>query len=200
MPDYVDQCAVKKTDDELQIVWGEVYAPNIPDSQGDFMNAEEIRKMAYGFLASGKVKKIDVNHDNNLYGCALVESFIAQSGDPTYIEGSWVVGVHIPNPALWKLVKDGKLNGFSMEAMAVKKESLLELDIPSVIKGEVIKDDTGHSHEFEVSFDSDGNFVGGHTTKAEDGHFHMIVKGTVTETTAGHTHRFSFVEGLVPNE
>jgi hypothetical protein len=35
--------AIRKADDDLQVVWGEAYAPGIPDSQDDFMTAGAIR-------------------------------------------------------------------------------------------------------------------------------------------------------------
>ena len=41
--------AISKVDAELQIVYGEVYAPDFPDSQGDYMSRETIREMAFEF-------------------------------------------------------------------------------------------------------------------------------------------------------
>ena len=41
--------AIRKVDHELQIVYGEVYAPEFPDSQGDYMSRETIREMAFEF-------------------------------------------------------------------------------------------------------------------------------------------------------
>ena len=186
---------IKKSDDELQIVWAEVYVPNVPDSDGDFMNAEEIRKMAYGFLAKGAVHQIDVQHDNNTYGCSVVESFVAREDDTIFIPDAWVVGVHVPNDVIWKMVKDGELNGFSMEAFAKKSATVLEIDIPPVVKGETDEVEA-HTHSFEVGFTKDGEFLGG-VTSLYDGHKHMIAKGTVTEMSAGHNHRFSVVEEML---
>jgi Putative phage serine protease XkdF len=51
---------IKKAVEELQVVWGEVYAPGISDSQDDFMTAEAIRNMAWGFMRKGALSKIDV--------------------------------------------------------------------------------------------------------------------------------------------
>ncbi len=187
--------SLKKFDDELQIVWGEVYIPDIPDSQGDFMTAEEIRKMAYDFVKTdGSLKKIDVNHDNTLCGCQVVETFIVREDDPTFIEDAWVVGIHVPDDKLWQAIKSGEYNGLSMQALAMRKEGEVILDIPPIIVGKT-DDDAGHEHEFEVNFNGEGEFLGG-TTKEAAGHKHKIKKGTSTETAHGHSHRFSFVEGL----
>ena len=45
--------AISKLDHELQVVYGEVYAPGFPDSQGDFMTRETIREMAFEFMRKG---------------------------------------------------------------------------------------------------------------------------------------------------
>lgn len=190
-----DTKPLKKFDDELQIVWGEVYAPGIPDSQGDFMSAEEIRKMAYDFMLQGKQQMVDVNHDNQLYGCCVVETFIARDDDSVFIPQSWVVGVCIPDATLWGMVKSGELNGFSLQGLAVTQQTTLTLTIPEKVTGETTEAN-GHVHRFTVRFSADGSFQGGETDTV-DGHSHKIVRGTVTETVSGHSHRFSFVEDLI---
>ena len=122
--------SLQKADAELQIVWAEVYVPNIPDSQGDFMSAETIREMAYTFLKNNYLTHVDVNHNNVLSGASVVESFIAREGDPDFVPHSWVVGVHVPDPALWEDIKTGKLNGFSLEGMSMKEQKTVVMNIP----------------------------------------------------------------------
>lgn len=189
---------MKKADDELQVVYGEVYAPNFPDSQGEYMTAETIRDMAWGFLKKGNVTKIDVQHSQVEAGCYVVESFIAREGDPTFIPQSWVIGVHVPDPELWKLIKSGELNGFSLDGYAAQVKNELVIELPEVLKGETDEVE-GHTHEFIANYDPEGNFIGGFTTPAEDGHQHIIKSGTVTEYAGNppHRHRFSFVEGIL---
>lgn len=190
---------LKKYDDELQIVYGEVYAPNIPDSQGDFMTPEEVRKMAHRFVAKGIPQNIDRQHDNNLTGSVVVESFVARSDDPDYIPESWVVGIHIPDRELWDQVKTGELNGFSFEGKVVKEQTTVALEIPSQIEGATEMND-GHSHVFIVKLDKDGKFIGGQTMEDNSGHTHKITRTTITDgpegVSGGHTHRFSFTDGL----
>jgi hypothetical protein len=187
----------KKADDELQIVWGEVYVPDIPDSQGDYMTAIEIRKMAYQFMANGNVEQIDVNHDNKLYGCYVVESFIARSDDTTFIPGSWVMGVHVPDLAIWSAIKSGELNGFSLQALTLGEDKEIEIEVPPQITGQTENTD-GHTHTFSVAFSDDARFLGG-MTGLIDGHTHQIKKGTITEPGGkdGHVHRFAFLDEFV---
>lgn len=186
---------IKKSDDELQIVWGEVYAPDVIDSQGDYMNRAEILKMSYRWMAKGDVKCVDIDHDLQRTNAVVVESFIARKGDPDFIEGAWVVGVHVPDPDMWQRVKKGELNGFSMYGKATRSDQH-DLLIASEVQG-MTKAESGHSHNFSVAYDDNGEFIGGKTDEV-DGHFHVIRRGTLTEPAEdGHVHKFDFVRGVI---
>lgn len=187
---------IRKFDDELQIVYGEVYVPLQPDSQGDFMTAETVRKAAHAFLAAGRTAKVDTNHDNELNGSAIVESFIARKGDPDFIEGAWVCGVHIPNEGLWAKVKSGEINGFSLEATVTSNPRRVQLMVPETLMGTTEESD-GHTHAYKISISMDGLLVSGHTL--QDGNHpevHVIGNATVTELAAGHRHRYRLLDAL----
>lgn len=183
---------IKKLDEELQIVYAEVYVPNVPDSDNDFMSVETIREMAHNFLASGRVTKIDVNHSQEDIEAAVVESFIARKGDPDFIEDSWVAGVKIYDAEVWAEVKAGEINGFSLDGIGKGENTELEIEIPESVRGGTDYAE-GHMHIFKVSFDDEGNFLGGRTVDDAD-HMHLIRRGTLTEETDNHAHRFSYVE------
>jgi hypothetical protein len=205
MHDFIDvgNIKVSKSDAiEQRIVVASVYSPLIPDSDGDVMQKEDIEKMAHDFLRAKKLDQIDVQHNNKLSpGASVVESFIARKGDPDFIEGSWVVAVHVPDDDVWNAIKKGEINGFSMEALVTKTPMELSLEIPPVVNGKTTvtkmgnADADGHSHEFFVTFDNTGKFMGGRTS-VEKGHFHNIRAGTMTEVEQDHNHRFSFVESF----
>ena len=108
----------KKSDAKQQIVYGEVYKPNVRDSDGNFMTAETIEKMAHDFLGKARTSHISKNHDGNNDKGYVVESFIVRKGDPDFIEGAWVVGVHVPDIEFWKQIENGTLTGFSIEGIA----------------------------------------------------------------------------------
>lgn len=185
----------KNVADEKRLVYAEVYAPMRPDSDKEFMRAPEIEKMAHGFLRSMKLDSVDSQHDNIMVeGCCVVESFIARKGDPDFIEGAWVVGMHIDNDEMWAKIKKGEINGFSIEAMVIKDAQTVEMDVPPVLSGLTQKSE-GHTHDFLVAYDQEGTFLGGKTSLV-DGHFHIIKRGTVTEEQDGHSHRFSHVEDI----
>jgi hypothetical protein len=187
---------VLKIDEELQLVYGEVYSPGVPDAHGDFMTETTIRKMAHGFLENMRVAKIDTNHDHELVDAVVVESFLAREGDPDFIPGSWVAGVHIKDPEVWASVKKGELNGFSIDGKAVGSITEIEIEVPDFVEGRTTKSEAnGHSHRFKVHLEEDGTLIGGVTDEVL-GHKHEIKRGTVTEEAEGHVHRFSFVELL----
>lgn len=187
--------SLMKTDEELRIVWAEVYIPDIPDSQGDFMSATEIRKTAHSFISKGIPQNIDLEHDEHPHGCAVVESFIVRKDDPDFIEGAWVVGVHVPDDDLWEQVTKGEINGFSMSGTGHREEATIKMEIPENLTG-ATDAVNGHTHTFTVHLDKSGMLESGETSEV-DGHSHKIVKGTVTEDADGHNHRFSFVDELV---
>ena len=197
MPDVSQHESIFKAfDDDEHLIYGEVYVPLRPDSDGDIMDADTIKKMAHDFLKAKKLDQVDVQHDNNLNeGASIVESFIARKGDPIFLEGAWVVGMHIPDNQTWAKIKKGEINGFSIEALVTKTPQELELEIPPVINGKTTKAEDDHDHEFFVTFDATGKFMGGRTAITK-GHFHTIRAGTATDTEQGHNHRFSFIEGF----
>lgn len=183
---------------DQRLVYAEVYAPNRPDSDGEFMTAAEIQKMAHAFTAKGEMGNIDVMHDNEVVpGCKIVESFIARKGDPDFIEGSWVVGMHVDNDDLWRAIKSEQINGFSMEAMVYRHEREVEIEIPPVVSGTTQKSEggDGHIHKFYVTYDDHGRLAGGRTDMV-NGHFHEIRAGTVTELSQQHRHKFSAVDTI----
>ena len=105
----------KKSDKAKQIVYGEVYVPDRRDTDGNYMTAETIEKMAHDFMMHSRNTQINKSHSGAKDKGCVVESFIARDGDPEFIAGSWVVGVHVPDAEVWKSIEAGELTGFSIE-------------------------------------------------------------------------------------
>jgi len=180
---------IKRTDEAKRIVYGEVYAPFVMDTYGEFMLPEDIETMAHRFMQLDMSKSIDTNHDNEPNGSFPVESFIARSGDPEYTEGAWVLGVKIPDDKTWEKVTKGQINGFSFEAM-VKP---VQMDIEYF----VVRDHVGavegamdHDHVYFVQVGDNGQVLGGYTSPGPDGHVHQIKRASITEIEADHSHRY----------
>lgn len=176
-----------------RLVYGEVYAPNRADADGEFMTAETIKKMAHDFIRDLLANNVDVQHDNKLVdGVSVVESFTARKGDPDFIEGSWVVGVHVNDDKIWSKVQKGEINGFSLEALVHYQDVEVEVEIPPITTGRTSKSED-HEHKFYVKYSAEGKFCGGVTDEV-DGHSHAIKRGTVTEKVNGHAHTFCAVD------
>lgn len=126
---------IAKSTDE-QLVYGIVYSPDSVDLQGEFADAETIKKMAHEFLAD--FRNIDQEHDFVSNVGTLVESTIALTdipvGDKIVKSGSWYIVVKC-NDEAWGKVKAGEFTGFSMAGIAKKKS--VEVDIDE--EGNIIK-------------------------------------------------------------
>lgn len=115
----------KKIDDDKQMVYGIVYAPEEVDTDGDFATAEEIEKAAYNFMRHRRTDKVDQQHDYNPDEGFVAESWILKSGDPVFPEepvGAWAVGIKVENSETWALVKSGEITGLSMAGEANRTE------------------------------------------------------------------------------
>lgn len=109
---------VSKSEDAQKIAYGVVYEPDVEDSHGDMMNAEEIEKSAHYFM---QYQQIDKQHNNvGGYG-QVVESYIAPadleiSGE-TITKGSWVMAVKASDE-VWEEIQKGEVTGFSLAGLA----------------------------------------------------------------------------------
>ena len=188
--------------EKYHYVYGVVYAPLEVDTDWETITPDDLKRMAHEFLASGKVDCIDLQHNRMPTDARVVESFIARKGDPDYPEGSWVLGVRVPEGPLWEAIKAGKINGFSVDMSALKVPKKVAVDIARIALGktELNVDDEvlpAHTHEYYVEFASDGTVLFGVTDTVFD-HSHTIVGTVRTEESLGHVHRY-FVEPPPPN-
>lgn len=174
-------------------VYGVVYVPEMIDTDGETMTAQDVKKMAHDFLASGRVKNIDLQHNGKRTGAEVVESFIARAGDPDYPEGAWVLGVRIKDGPLWEAVKRGEINGFSfagkVNRVVVQGVTVAKARVVIGMTEENTDGPPPHTHSFYVEFDEDGQVVMGMTDEVQ-GHVHAILAPVVTEEAEDHAHRF----------
>jgi hypothetical protein len=184
--------------EEERLVYGEVYAPLHVDTDGECMTADEIKKAAHAFLASGKVSKIDIQHNQKESGCVVVESFLARKEDPDgFIEGSWVLGVYVPIEETWQAIKSGELNGFSFFGLAHRVPVTANVVVTRKMVGVTEKstDDNfpEHEHPLDLSFNTDGRLLPGDTGYTM-GHAHVVANATATKSEMGHSHRIQIIE------
>lgn len=106
---------------ELRYVLGVVLEPESVDGQGDVYSADEIRRTAWGYMTN--FRNVGLMHKGLVNGkVQLVESWIAPCNltvDGTAIKaGSWLMGLHVADDAIWDQVKRGELTGLSIGGFA----------------------------------------------------------------------------------
>lgn len=114
---------VIKANNEEQTVTGVVLQPETVDAQGDIISSEVIRKAAERFLSSfNRSTKLGLQHKNFNKKFELLQSFVAPTdfvlNSKTIKAGSWVMKVKVVDAKVWKLVKEGKITGFSIGGKA----------------------------------------------------------------------------------
>jgi len=113
----------EKVDKKQQIVGGIIYEPNVEDTQGDFMESDEIEKMAYKYMLGDK--KMKINHKGKAYNFPIIESYIpdedTKKGGQTIKKGAWWLMIKVEDKKIWADIESGKLGGFSMGGVAAKE-------------------------------------------------------------------------------
>lgn len=115
---------IAKSSDE-GVIYAVVYSPDEIDTQGEFADANTIKKAAYGFMKSGFTKNVDKEHDFKSVDAFIAESWLIRKGDPLFPnekEGSWAVGIKLESEELKAAVKSGEIAGISMAGLANKIE------------------------------------------------------------------------------
>jgi len=124
-PTYEKTINIKKSDEEEGVVYGIVYSPDEVDSQGDFTDANEIKKAAYAFMKNRNTLNVDKEHSFENEKAFVAESWVLKENDPVFPDesvGSWAVAIKLEDDALKKFAKNGELSGLSMAGTALKQE------------------------------------------------------------------------------
>lgn len=107
---------ISKASDE-GLVLGTVYEPGVKDAEGDWADAQTIKKAAHDFMLSGRNFNVDENHSSVPAGAAVVESSIDA-------KGAWNVVIKMdPASESFQKVKKGEYKGLSMMALCKKVDA-----------------------------------------------------------------------------
>jgi hypothetical protein len=195
---FEDRTRIVVKNEKRRLVYGEVYAPNQIDTDGEAMSAEEIEKMAHNFLMHGRTDRIDEMHSYKQTGCLVCESFIARKNDPDgFVRGSWVLGVYVLPDEMWEKVQKGEINGFSFAGRAQSDEVVAMVKVVRKMIGETEESEEGllppHRHALDIEFDEDGKIVKGETDVKFE-HRHPVLRTTATEESLEHSHRMILID------
>ncbi|MGG1792393.1 XkdF-like putative serine protease domain-containing protein [Bacillus mycoides] len=140
-PNISKQVPILKTEEEKQLVTGVVYEPDVEDSHGDTMTAEEIEKAAYTFMDN--YQHIDKQHDEIAGKGTVVENWIAKSdmtvGEQEVKAGTWLMTVRVDDTETWEEIKKGEVTGFSMGGFGERVEIAKADDFTHEEKGFIRK-------------------------------------------------------------
>lgn len=108
---------------EEQYVLGVVLEPDVVDAQKDTYSQDDVRRAAFTFMENhqnvGLMHKSLVNEK-----VRIVESYLAPidftSGTEVVKKGTWLLGVHVLDDAIWAACKQGALGGFSIGGDAIR--------------------------------------------------------------------------------
>ena len=119
--DKAIEFTIAKIDASEHLVGGVVYEPDVEDAQGDFADAETIRKAMLNYMADFQTIKI-MHSGRPLDNCKIVECYITpvdmEINKRQIRKGSWWITIKIFDDEIWKDVKSGDLTGFSMSGSA----------------------------------------------------------------------------------
>jgi hypothetical protein len=128
-PARIEKAGDLLVDKAQQLVYGVVLTPEVEDSQGDVLSAEEIEKAAHRWLI--EYRKQDVQHsevakdDTGRPLAEPVESFIAPCDltieDVPVRKGAWVIATRVNDPETWDDVVNGRRTGFSIGGSGVRQ-------------------------------------------------------------------------------
>jgi len=133
----VKEFKFKSTDEEKRIVTGACMIPNQEilrlDAEGKpyfvFFTEDTVAKAQEVFAKYGKTKTTNFEHeDSTLEGATVIESWIVKDSknDKSNALGfdvpinTWMVSYKVDNDELWEKVKNGEVNGFSIEGVFSK--------------------------------------------------------------------------------
>lgn len=136
-----------KVDEDKRILMGPILVPNKKIYRFDEESGEEynilfsedtVRKASEMYLAKGKQNNATLEHQVDIQGLSLVESWIVEDEkqDKSAVynlkvsKGTWMGSFKVYNEDIWQeFVKTGKVKGFSIEGVFIDKLKMSKQDL-----------------------------------------------------------------------
>lgn len=136
--------------EDKHIIVGCALVPDKPiyrrDGDEEFyiqFSAETIEKLAHNYLANDRVYSFSTDHKDVADDVYIIETWLKTSENDKSKDydldvpiGSWLIMAKVENDAIWNRIKEGELQGFSIEAIVDLKE------INNKIKNNMAKENT----------------------------------------------------------
>jgi hypothetical protein len=108
----------------------QIYRTNGEEEYNIFFSEDTVKKASELFLSRGKQNNSTLEHQVDLQGLSVVESWIIEDSEMdkskkyglSLPKGTWMVSVKVNNDDIWNnYVKEGKVKGFSIEGFFADK-------------------------------------------------------------------------------
>lgn len=111
-----------KVEEEKRLVTGIVIEPEVEDTYGDVISAEEIEKAMIKFMEGEP--KIRVEHNpHSRPRVAIVENWIEREGrviGKQFVRaGTWLMTTKVLDDKVWQMIKSGELKGYSFRGPGI---------------------------------------------------------------------------------
>lgn len=128
---FKQEVSIFKVLEEKQIVYGKALVPNRIDFQGDLVTIEDVEESAHNFLMNLQKAYVELltegSSTTNASEIGFMHKIFKGVGGFGYIvesyidpEGSWILGTKITDQAVWKMIKEGKITGYSIGGKGVR--------------------------------------------------------------------------------
>lgn len=120
------------TDEEKHIITGPFLVPEMRILRYDengmpynvFFSKDTVERIAYDFMSNDKIHAFNLGHEKDTNKLTLIESWLKTSEEDKSnalgIEapiGTWFGSVKVNDDEIWKAIKEGQYNGFSIAGM-----------------------------------------------------------------------------------
>lgn len=135
-----EQKRIILSSEDRHLVYGAVLIPDMPivrydDIDGEFyiqFPKETVEKLAFDYVKSGRVGNFTTQHKDETDKISIIESWIKTSENDKSRDlgldcpiGTWFVGAKVEDETIWSDIKEGKMNGFSIESFLNMEEIML---------------------------------------------------------------------------
>ena len=143
------QYSLAKVNEEKRLLVGAALIPNKQilrkDNEGNnfyvYFAKETVKQAAYKFLKSNAHHNHTLQHDKEIEGLYVAESWIVESENDKSKNyglnvpiGTWMVAVKVENDEIWnEQIKSGNAKGFSIEAYFANKLGTIKQSVDDVV-------------------------------------------------------------------
>jgi hypothetical protein len=143
------QYSLAKVNEEKRLLVGAALIPNKQilrkDNEGNnfyvYFAKETVKQAAYKFLKSNAHHNHTLQHDKEIEGLYVAESWIVESDNDKSKDyglnvpiGTWMVAVKVENDEIWnEQIKSGNAKGFSIEAYFANKLGTIKQSVDDVV-------------------------------------------------------------------